>query len=309
MEDQQEHLLPVEYFHIVFTLPHELAAIALQNKRLVYGLLFKAASETLAQAAAKHLGVELGVLAVLHTWGQNLEHHPHVHCVVPGGGLALDGSRWISCRPDFLLPVRVLGRLFRGKFLAWLKALFVRGELRLNGSIDALNDPMKLKSYLEPLYRKEWIVYAKPPFGGPHRVLKYLARYTHRVAISNGRLVSMDEDAVTFRWKDYAHGSRRGVMTLQAVEFLRRFLLHTLPKRFVRIRTYGFLANRVRAERLARCRALLGAEHQAVQVEHSDEAKGSPPLACPKCGEGAMLCIDSFEVGAPVPNLPLLDSS
>jgi hypothetical protein len=289
----------------VFTLPREIGNIALHNKRLIYSLLFKTAAETLQQVAARECGIELGVLAVLHTWGQNLQHHPHVHCVVPGGGLSDDRSQWTSCRPGFLLPVRVLGRLFRGKFLARLKAYFEQGELVLSGSLDAVSSPSAFRAHLSPLYEKDWVVYSKPPFGGPERVLKYLARYTHRVAIANSRVVSMEGDRVSFAWKDYAHGRRRRLMTLKATEFLRRFLLHTLPKGFVRIRTYGLLANRVRAERLALCRTLL--EAQPVQL--SETAPCTEQSTCPSCGGGALLIILAFEVGEPVPDLPTIDSS
>jgi hypothetical protein len=306
VEDQAEHLLPVEYFHVVFTLPREIGAIALRNKRLVYGLLFKAAAETLQQVANKHLGIDLGVLAVLHTWGQNLQHHPHVHCVVPGGGLSRDRSKWVSCRPGFLLPVRVLSRLFRGKFLAKLKEMRERDELVFSGALAEISTEPAFRAYLAPLYRRDWVVYSKRPFGGPERVLKYLARYTHRVAIANSRLISMDGDRVTFLWRDYTHGSRRRPMTLSAVEFLRRFLLHTLPQGFVRIRTYGFLANRVRAERLALCRTLI--ETPAAQPTETDPC--APDEAkCPSCRTGRMLIILAFETGEPVPDLPPLDSS
>jgi hypothetical protein len=254
MEARAAELLPVEYFHVVFTLPAALGPIALQNPRAVYGLLFRAAAETLRRIAAdpKHLGAEIGFLAVLHTWGQNLQHHPHVHCVVPGGGISPDGSRWVACRPGFFLPVRVLSRLFRGLFLALLRAAFDRGKLSFHGRIAGLADPGEFRRALAAVSGVEWVVYAKPPFGGPRQVLKYLARYTHRVAISNRRLVALDGDEVTFRWKDYARGGEQRVMKLQAVEFIRRFLLHVLPAGFVRIRHYGFLANRV-------CRAKLEA--------------------------------------------------
>ena len=299
-EDRRAELLPVDYFHVVFTLPAALGPIALQNPRAVYGLLFRTAAETLQQIAAdpKHLGAEIGFLAVLHTWGQNLQHHPHVHCVVPGGGLAPDGSRWIACRPGFFLPVRILSRVFRGKFLARLRAAFDRGELAFHGQLAALADPGEFQRRLAASARTEWVVYAKPPFGGPERVLKYLARYTHRVAISNRRLLALEGGQVTFRWKDYAHGDRSKTMTLPAIEFLRRFLLHVLPTGFVRIRHYGFLANRVCREKLARCRALLEVEQPPDLVA----AKPAPDLkeagdgqsatnVCPCCGEGRMVIV------------------
>jgi Putative transposase/Transposase zinc-binding domain len=257
---RQAELLDTEYFHVVFTVPEAIAAIAFQNKAVVYGILFRTTAATLRTIAAdpKHLGAALGFLAVLHTWGQTLLHHPHVHCVVPGGGLAPDGQRWIRCRPGFFLPVRVLSRLFRRLFLAQLQAAFVRGRLHFAGPLDALQDPAAFAQALAPLRQMEWVVYAKPPFGGPAQVLEYLGRYTHRVAISNNRLLSLDAGQVRFRWKDYRHHDRQKTMTLDAAEFLRRFLLHVLPPGFHRIRHYGFLGNRHRAEKLALCRQLLG---------------------------------------------------
>src|SRR4051812_12155356 len=279
MEEREAALLPVEYFHVVFTLPAALGPMALQNPREVYGLLFRAAAETLQQIAAdpKHLGAEIGFLAVLHTWGQNLEHHPHVHCVVPGGGPSPDGSRWVACRPGFFLPVRVLSRVFRGKFLALLRHAFDRGRLSFHGKLAALKDPGEFRRRLDAAGRTEWVVYAKPPFGGPEQVLKYLARYTHRVAISNQRLTALEGDAVEFLWKDYAHKAKQKSMRLEAVELIRRFLLHVLPSGFVRIRHYGFLANRVCHEKLARCRELLGgaATPEAVIAEPSARAEGT----------------------------------
>jgi hypothetical protein len=257
----------------------------------------------LQQIAAdpEHLGAEIGFLAVLHTWGQNLEHHPHVHCVVPGGGLAPDGSRWIAGRPGFFLPVRVLSRVFRGKFLAMLGNAFERGKLAFHGKLESLADAGEFRRRLTASAQAEWVVYAKPPFGGPEQVLKYLARYTHRVAISNRRMVALEGDEVQFHWKDYAHGGGQKTMTLKAAEFIRRFLLHVLPSGFVRIRHYGFLANRVGREKLALCRALLGAEEAPVPVasESPTEPKatvGGEPAAsvCPSCGEGRMVIVASF---------------
>src|SRR3954452_776590 len=261
MEARGAELLPVEYFHVVFTLPPALAPIALQDPREVYNILFRAAAETLRQIAAdpKHLGAEIGFLAVLHTWGQNLQHHPHVHCVVPGGGLSPDGSRWIASRPGFLFPVEVLSRVFRGKFLSSLRSAFDQGKLSFHGKLGALNDPLAFQRRLTAGAKTEWVVHAKPPWGGPEQVLKYLARYTHRVAISNRRLVALEGDEVRFLWKDYAHGGEKKTMTLNAIEFIRRFLLHVLPTGFVRIRHYGFLANRLCREKLEICRALLSA--------------------------------------------------
>src|SRR5437899_5137746 len=260
LQDRQAELLPVEYFHVVFTLPEEIAALAYQNKEVIYGLLFRAAAETLRTIAAdpKHLGAEIGFLAVLHTWGQNLLFHPHLHCVVPGGGISPDGKRRIACRPGFLLPVRVLSRLFRRLFLQHLQAAFAQGKLQFFSSLERLREPQAFAQYLAPLRQAEWVVYAKPPFGGPEQVLNYLGRYTHRVAISNNLLLGIDHGRVSFRWKDYRHHDRQKTMTLPAEEFIRRFLLHVLPDGFQRIRYYGFLSNRDRDEKLALCRQVLG---------------------------------------------------
>jgi hypothetical protein len=245
---------------VVFTVPEAIAAIAFQNKAVVYGILFRTTAETLRTIAAdpQHLGAALGFLTVLHTWGQTLQHHPHVHCVVPGGGLAPDGTRWIACRPGFFLPVRVLSRLFRRLFLEQLQAAFAGGRLHFAGGLAPLQDSTAFAQALAPLRQMEWVVYAKPPFGGPAQVLEYLGRYTHRVAISNNRLLSLDAGQVRFRWKDYRLHERQKTMTLDAAEFIRRFLLHVLPTGFHRIRHYGFLGNRHRAAKLALCRHLLG---------------------------------------------------
>jgi hypothetical protein len=288
MQARAEELLPVEYAHVVFTLPDDFNALALADPRVVYGALFDAAAQTLLEVAAnpKRLGARIGLMAILHTWGQNLCLHPHVHCVVPGGGLSPDGSRWVSCRPGFFLPVRVLSRVFRGKFIDALRRAHRRRPLR------GIADDCALDRLLDPSVRREWVVYAKPPFGSPRQVLKYLSRYTHRIAISNRRLVSMDERTVTFGWKDYAHGGRRRAMTLEAGEFLRRFLLHVVPKSFVRIRHYGLLANRCRAEMLERCRALIGTaaaepvEAAEVRIRSGD---GEPWCRCPACHQGRMI--------------------
>ena len=316
LREREEELLPVEYFHVVFTVPHEIAAIGIQNKRVVYEILFRAAADSLRTIASdpRHLGAELGVLAILHSWGQSLEHHPHVHCVVTGGGISADQQRWIPCRPGFFLPVRVLSRLFRGKFLALLKKSHERGKLVFHGAIEELQDQPRFRAYLAPVREKEWVVYAKPPFGGPSRVLKYLGRYTHRVAISNHRLVGMEDGHVSFLWKDYAHGCRKRVMTLTAVEFLRRFLLHILPKGFVRIRHYGFLANRHRKQKLALCRRLLATQQTEAATEPSMAAAKDhhERSRCPSCGEGTMLCVLRFEAGETphiVANAGFLDSS
>ncbi len=292
LAQRSQELLPIRYVHIVFTLPHELALLALQNKRVLYGLLFRASAQTLIEVAAdpQHLGAEIGFLSVLHTWGQNLLAHPHVHCVIPSGGLAPDHSRWIHPRYPFFLPVKVLSRVFRGKFVDGLKRAFHRKELGFHGSLQHLADPKTFRSFLRTLYRTDWVVYAKPPFGGPQYVLQYLARYTHRVAISNHRLLAFVDGNVTFRWKDYAHGNKKRKMTLPADEFLRRFLLHVLPRRFVRIRHFGFLANRHRTKLIATCRQCL---HSApVPNVSSSTASVDPPVwACPLCG-GNMVVIE-----------------
>jgi hypothetical protein len=274
-------LLPVPYFHVVFTLPHELSTLVLQNKRLLYDLLFRTSSATLLEVARdpKHLGADIGLLSVLHTWGQNLQHHPHVHCVVPAGGLAVDGSGWRAASPRFLLPVRVLSRVFRGKFTAALKQLLLQGKLEFHGSLQQLARPERFRQFLRRLFTKEWIVYAKPPFGGAEHVLHYLARYTHRVAISNHRLVGFDGERVSFRWKDYACGSKQKVMTLTADEFLRRFLIHVLPKGLVRIRHFGLFANRRRTASLERCREVLGA------LTTPQQSASTAQRRCPLCSE------------------------
>ncbi len=291
LAQRQHDLLPMPYFHVVFTLPHELTTLALHNKARLYGLLFRCAAETLQQIAAdpRHLGADIGVLAVLHTWGQTLQHHPHVHCVVPGGGLAPDRSRWIACRSGFFLPVRVLSQLFRGKFLAGLRTAHRQQQLVLDGTLEALREPTALAAFLRPLYDKAWVVYSKPPFGGPEHVLKYLARYTHRVAISNARLLTLHDGQVSFRYKDYTHQSRQRVMTLSAVEFLRRYLLHVLPKSFVRIRHYGFLSNRCRQGQLALCRRLLSATAPIAPPAPD------PVRHCPQCKTGSMVEVATIE--------------
>jgi hypothetical protein len=272
-------LLPVPYFHIVFTLPHELCALILQNKRLLYDLLFRTSSASLLELARdpKHLGADIGFLGVLHTWGQNLQVHPHIHYIVPAGGLALDGSRWVDSSRRFFLPVEALSKVFCGKFCEELRELFKQDRLQFHGSLQQLASPGAFSRFLWQLGQKDWVVYAKPPFGGAEHVLNYLARYTHRVAISNHRLVAFENDHVSFRWRDYAHGGKKKVMTVSADEFLRRFLLHVLPKGLVRIRHFGFFANRRRETALARCRELLGA---ATSAEHS-ETTNLP--RCPVC--------------------------
>jgi len=287
-------LLPVPYFHVVFTLPAPLGPLALQNPRLLYGMLFRAAAATLRTIARdpKHLGADIGFLAVLHTWGQTLQHHPHLHCVVPGGGLAPDGTRWVACRPHFFLPVRVLSRRFRRTFLTLLRDAFLRGKLHYHGRLAPLADPTAWRRWVQGLERVEWVVYAKPPFGGPRQVLKYLARYTHRVAIANQRLVSVADGHVTFRWKDYAHDRRPSTMKLDAVEFLRRFLLHRLPRGFHHIRQYGLLGNRHRTTHLARCRDLLGQPPDTGAHDGSASAADPTPRdVCPQCGTGHLVLV------------------
>jgi len=284
-------LLPVPYFHVVFTLPHSLSALVLQNKRLLYDLLYRTSAASMLELARdpKHLGAGIGFLGVLHTWGQNLEHHPHVHYIVPAGGLALDGSRWIDSSRRFFLPVHALSRLFRGKFVAGLKQLLAQSELQLHGSQQYLTAPGCFPSFLRQLFRQDWVVYAKPPFGGAEHVLNYLARYTHRVAISNHRLVAFENDRVSFRWRDYAHGGKKKVMTVSAHEFLRRFLLHVLPGGLVRIRHFGLFANRRRCAALERCRSLLGL---AVRADPPEQHS----LRCPTCS-GIMLVVERLTYG------------
>jgi Putative transposase/Transposase zinc-binding domain len=301
LEARAAELLPVPYFHIVFTFPSALDPIALHNPRIAYDLLLRSAAETLRRLAAdpKHLGAQIGVLAVLHTWGQNLQLHPHAHCVVPGGGLSPDGTRWIGSSDKFFLPVRVLSQVFRGKLLAGLRAAFAQGRLRFPGAFTAPAARDEFERLLAASTKTDWVVYAKPPFGGPEQVLKYLAQYTHRSAISNRRLLDLDEGRVSFRYKDYAHGSRKRTMKLSAVEFVRRFLLHVLPAGFVRIRHYGILSNRLRHEKLELCRSLLGpclaAEPELPEAEAPERSTSiSPTRVCPVCGAGRMILIQKL---------------
>jgi len=284
--------LPIPYFHVVFTLPQQLAPLALQNKRVLYGILFRAASETLLEVAAdpQHLGALIGLLAVLHTWGQSLQHHPHLHCVVPGGGLSPDHTRWTSSSDHFFLPVKVLSRVFRGKFLASLKRTFRTGQLQFHGRLASLGKKTDFNALLNQMYRCEWVVYTKPPFAGPEQVLRYLANYTHRVAISNHRILAVADGNVTFRWKDYAHGNKKKKMTLSANEFLRRFLQHVLPKGFVRIRHFGFLANRQRKALLEACRRLLSATAAVSVVAGTDP--GDQLQLCPACHTGHLQIVE-----------------
>ena len=294
---RERELLDTSYFHVVFTIPHELNVLALENPRLFYDLLFTATAQTLLQIASdpKHLGAEIGVIAILHTWGQNLLLHPHIHCVIPAGGLSPDHHQWVRPRYPFFLPVRVLSRVFRGKFLAGLKRLHRSKKLQCAGPSALLADSRQFAKLLRSLPRRDWVVYAKPAFGGPMQVLRYLGRYTHRVAISNHRLLACDQERVTFRWKDYAHGGQQGEMTLTATEFLRRFFLHVLPKGFVRIRHFGFLANRFRASRLASSRQLLASSSAADERGGSYNVRSDNASLwhCPRCGV-SMIVIQRF---------------
>ena len=296
LAERSKELLPVSYVHVVFTLPHELSWLALQNKKVVYDLLFRTSAATLLEVAAdpKHLGAEIGFLSVLHTWGQNLQHHPHIHCVIPAGGLSLDHQHWVHPRYPFFLPVKVLGRVFRGKFVAGLKCAFGQRKLVFPGSLQPLAREKAFHAFLRPLFRQDWVVYAKRPFGGPEHVLHYLARYTHRVAISNHRLVSIADGKVTFLYKDYAHGGKHRKMTVTAEEFLRRFMLHVLPRRFVRIRFSGFLANRRRKPLLPLCRQFLeGSPQQRSETSGISETKPQASWLCPRCG-GTMVLLEKL---------------
>jgi hypothetical protein len=302
LAEREAELLPVPYFHVVFTLPETIGGLALQNAREIYGILFRAASETLLTIAAdpKRLGAAIGFLAVLHTWGQNLHLHPHLHCVVPGGGIGPNRASWVGCRKQtFFLSVHVLGVRFRNVFLTYLRKAFREGKLRFRGETAAF-EALCLRAK-----RKKWVVHAKPPFGGPQQVLKYLARYTHRVAISNSRIVSMEGGRVMFLWKDYAGGNRTRVMTLDAVEFIRRFLLHILPTGLVRVRQFGFLANRARGIKLALCRTLL----DAAAMPRTVVVEPREPKPCPVCKTGHMICIGIVPAARLAARLPRQDSS
>jgi hypothetical protein len=292
---RRRDLLPTPYVHVVFTLPHLLGPLALQNKAEIYGLLFRASSETLLQVAAdpKHLGAEIGFFSVLHTWNQQLLHHPHVHCVVPAGGLSPDHQRWISTQPSFFLPVKVLSRVFRGKFVEGLRALHAAGKLGFYGRLAHLQSPPAFAAWLRPLFRSDWVVYSKRPFGGAEHALRYLGCYTHRVAISNHRLVSLADGRVTFRWRDSAHKNKKRLMSLTVEEFVRRFLLHVLPPGFVRIRHFGFFAHRRRAALLPLCFQLLAATvSSALSVTAESISEDPTPLwICPRC-DGPMVLIE-----------------
>jgi hypothetical protein len=299
---REGEVLDTPYVHVIFTLPHDLGPLALQNPRPLYGLLFRTVAQSLHDIAQdpKHLGAEIGGFAMLHTWGQHLHHHPHLHCVLPAGGVAPDGSQWVPCRPHFFLPVRVLSRRFRRLYLAGLKQLYSQGQLILTGRCRALTEPTPWQRLLTALHDKEWVVYAKESLQDPQHVLKYLARYTHRVAISNHRLVSLADDQVTFRYKDYQRGHRLRTLTLEAVEFLRRLMLHVPPHGFHRLRHFGFLANRVRQEKLAQCRSLLGqatrppAQKEAVDLKTPAVSAAEPGSVCPVCQHGRMQLVQTL---------------
>jgi hypothetical protein len=286
LQQREGELLPTRYVHAVFTLPRELAPLALQNKRLIYGLLFRTSAATLLEIARdpRHLGAEIGFFSVLHTWDQQLQHHPHVHCVIAAGGLAPDHAGWISSRRSFFLPVKVLGRVFRGKFIAGLKTAFHEGKLKFHGHLAPLAEPRSFAAWLRLLFRHDWVVYSKPPFAGPQHALRYLGAYTHRVGISNSRLVAFSEGKVSFRWRDSAHGNKKRVMSLPADEFLRRFLLHLLPRGFVRIRNFGFLANHQRARLLPLCFSLLQSAADPPTLAPQAERTQILPM-CPLCGQ------------------------
>ena len=295
LEQREAELLPVPYFHVVFTLPAQIGKLALQNPKAIYNLLFRTAAQTLLEAAAdpRLLGAEIGFLAVLHTWGQNLHLHPHLHCVVPGGGISPDGSRWIRCRKSsFFLPVRLLSHRFRKSFLRSLQRAYRNGALHFHGELQPLSEPAAFQTLCQTASAVDWVVHVKPPFGGPRRVLKYLARYTHRVAISNHRLRSLENGRLTFDWKDYADHSRTKLLTLDAIEFLRRFLLHVLPTGLVRIRQFGFLANRIRRGKLALCRLLLAAPAPPARDRDCPQDAPPPPPPCPICKLGHLLLVE-----------------
>ncbi|MHA2497746.1 MAG: IS91 family transposase, partial [Candidatus Hodarchaeales archaeon] len=297
LEERMAELLPVEYFHVVFTIPDFLNPLALCNKEVVYAILFRAVKETISESASnpKNLGARIGFLAILHTWGQNLLDHPHIHCVVPGGGLSPDGNKWISSPRGFFIHVKILAKLFRGKFLDYLKKAFGDGKLHFYGKHKQLESQASFQRLLDKAYSKEWVVYAKKPFAGPEQVLKYLGNYTHRIAISNHRIVDIEDGKIIFKWKDYRDGGKRKLMSLQVAEFMRRFLLHVIPKGFVRIRSYGFLSNRNKRKLLATCRELL---LDSAEEGKKDEQESGPwqqiihsltsedPLLCPHCRQG-----------------------
>jgi hypothetical protein len=310
LEKQEGSLLPVPYFHLVFTLPHVLNPVIQQNQAVLYRLLFATASQTLLEFGQNRFGVQLGITAVLHTWSQTLLDHYHLHCIVTGGGLTEDGSKWVSASPHFLFPVRALSEVFRGKFCSGLEKLFAKKELEFHGKLEELSQESAFKGLLASAVESKWVVYAKRPFAGPGQVLAYLSRYTHRVAISPKRVLALDEEkqTVTFLWRDYADGGRRKTMTLKTEEFLRRFCLHLLPERFVKIRHYGFLANRQRQERVTQARALLSAAAPQPELPDPGESKDEPQMVCPHCGSNRVILIEVVEASTASKPAPL-DSS
>jgi hypothetical protein len=301
IQDRQQDLLPVQYFHVVFSIPAELNPLVIMNQRVLYNLLFRAVSETLLELSANptHLGARIGFIAILHTWGQNLMDHPHIHCVVPGGGLSPDRSSWVSSPKRFFIHVKVMSELFRGKFLDYLKDHYESGDLVLPGGIGHLRDPRVFNTFRWRLSQKKWVVYCKKPFSGPEGVLQYLGRYTHRVAISNNRILSLQDGEVSFRWRDYADGDKQKIMTVKAQEFIRRFLLHVLPHRYVRVRHFGLLANRNRKDDIALCRELLGSSTMVLKEKDPEETWqehllricGIDVTTCPVCKKGRMLTV------------------
>lgn len=311
---RKRDLLPMGYFHVVFTIPDNLNEIALRNQKEVYQILFKAASETLLELGKdpRYIGADIGFIAILHTWGQNLMDHPHLHCLVPGGGLSFDGNRWLSSRQKFFIPVKVIARLFRGKFLTYFKETYA-DKLVFDGKINCLAQQSEFQKLLDKLYEKEWVVYCKPPFCSPEQVLEYLGRYTHRVAISNNRIVTVKNGKVTFRWRDYADGNRTKLMTVDAIEFIRRFLLHILPDNFVKIRHYGLLSNRNRNTKLKRCQEILGVvldEQQTITAVRWEELlfkiTGIDPCTCSSCGKGRMVTKEILYPKKHVPHVKII---
>lgn len=299
LDDRKDDLLPVGYFHVVFTIPEELNFITLINQKEMYSILFKAVSETLLELSRdiKYLGAEIGFTSILHTWGQNLMNHPHLHCVVPGGGLSLDGKRWINCRKDFFIPVKVLSKKFRGKFLYYFKKAYYNNKLNLLGDVKYLNEKYAFQCFLDKLHNKKWVVYCKPPFNSPEHVLEYLGRYTHRVAISNNRIVKFEDGLVTFKWRDYKDNNKQKLMTVTAEEFIRRFLMHILPSKFVKIRHYGILSNRNRNSKLKLCKGLTGMVFKKKSISLSKQSAaeifktltGIDFNKCPHCKKGTMI--------------------
>lgn len=302
IEARNEDLLPIQYFHVVFTIPSELNPLVIMNQKVMYNLMFRSVSETLTELSGnpKHLGARIGLMGVLHTWGQNLMNHPHIHCVVTGGGLSLDGNRWISCRKRFFIPVRVMSSLFKGKLLAHIKSAFASGEFIFPGGIAYLREPHVFERLRRQLYHKKWVVYCKPPFDGVEGVLQYLGRYTHRIAISNNRILTAEHGTVTFRWRDYSDGNTQKIMPLKVEEFIRRYLLHVLPDRYVRIRHFGLLANRRRKDNISLCRELLGTctnivkEKKETWQEQLLRICGIDVTTCPVCQKGRMFTVDEL---------------